>query len=192
MYLQQMRRLTTLILTSATLAAAAPAAPAAETGVRPCRERVEVGRQVPFAQPEGIVIGRLSFTGLARWADPEEFASAYNAHQKLYLVKSGVGVRANRNVKLSIAPAQRSIAGLGYDSRHRSPKPGHAASVLLQPCPPRTRAFSYDGTVGKVTAFSGGFVLTGPACLVLDARVRGRDPVRRTVSFGMGDTCAQP
>ena len=189
-----MHRPLTKTLALAALAAAVSAAPAAasETGVRTCRERVEVNRPVPFAQPEGIVVGRLSFTGLARWADPDEFAKAYNPHSKLYIVKSGVGVRANRNVKLSIAPAQRAIAGLGYDARNRTPRPGNAARVLFQPCPPRTPAFSYRGTVGKVTAFSGGFVLTQPACLVLEARVRGRDPVRRAVSFGMGDTCAQP
>jgi hypothetical protein len=29
-------------------------------------------------------------------------------------------------------------------------------------------------------------------CLVLEARVRGRDPVRRAISFGMGDSCTQP
>ena len=187
-----MRGLLVPMLALAALAAAAPAASAEETGVRPCRERVEGGRPIGFAQPGGIVVGRLSFTGLARHADPEEFASMYNAHQKLYLVKSGVGVRANRNVKLSIAPAQRSIAGLGYDSKHRSPKPGSGASVRFQPCPRRTRAFSYDGVVGPVTGFSGGFALSEPACVVLEARVRGRDPVRRAISFGMGDTCAQP
>ena len=138
-----------------------------------------------------MAVGRAAFTGLARYADPEEFAETYFEPDGTYRIKSGIGVRANRNVKLSIAPAQRSIAGLGYDNRNRSPEPGHAARVLFQPCPPRTRAFSYDGTVGKVTGFSGGFVLTQPACLVLEARVRGRDPVRRTVSFGMGESCTQ-
>lgn len=188
-----MRRLLTPLLLLTALAAAAPAAAAEETGVRPCRERAEVGEPITkFAQPGGVVVGRLSFTGLQRYADPDEFAKTYNPRQEAYLIKSGVGVRAGRNVKLSIAPAQRSVAGLGYDSRHRLAKPGTGASVRLQPCPRPTRAFSYDGVVGAITAFSGGLALAEPTCLVLEARVRGRDPVRRAISFGMGDTCTQP
>lgn len=187
-----MRRLLIAILALAALAAAAPVAAAEETGVRPCRERIEVGEPIrEFAQPDGVVVGRLSFTGLERYADPKEFEGMYNPRQKHYSIKSGVGVRANRNVKLSIAPGQRAIAGLSYTSDRRTAEPGQGASVRFQPCPPRTRAFSYNGTVGKITAFSGGLALSEPACLVLEARVRGRDPVRRTISFGMGDSCVQ-
>jgi hypothetical protein len=187
-----MRRALAPVLAIAAVTALAPEVAASESGVRPCRERVEGGRPSEFARPGAVVVGRLSFAALERHADPDVFASAYNPRTGLYQVKSGVGVRANRNVKLSIGPAQRSIAGLGYDRAHRSPMPGNAASVRFQPCPRRTPAFSYDGFVGGVTGFSGGFVLAEPACLVLEARVRGREPVRRAVSFGMGDTCAQP
>jgi hypothetical protein len=186
------RRLLIPFLASTALAAPAPAATAAETEVRPCRERVEVNRPITrLAGPDDVTLGRMAFTGLRRYADPDEFAKTYNPHRKAYGIKSGVGVRANRNVKLSIAPAQRAVAGLGYDSRHRLAEPGVVSSVRLQPCPPRTRAFSYVGTVGRITAFSGGLAVTEPMCLVLEARVRGRDPVRRAISLGMGDSCVQ-
>ena len=75
---------------------------------------------------------------------------------------------------------------------HRTATPGEQPVVLFAPCRSSQRAFSYDGKVGAATAFSGGLAVTEPMCLMLEARTRGRDPVRRAVSLGMGDSCAQP
>jgi hypothetical protein len=48
------------------------------------------------------------------------------------------------------------------------------------------RAFSYDGVVGGWTTFTGGFLLTGPGCVPVEVRERGR-VYRTTLSFGAGD-----
>jgi hypothetical protein len=159
---------------------------------RTCRERIEVNRPIQFGGPQSVAVGRISFSGLARYADPEEFAETYNERSGIYGIKSGIGVRANRNVKLSIAPAQRSVAGLSYTMDQRIAEPGVQPVVLFSPCRPSQRAFSYRGKVGKATGFSGGLAVTEPMCLVLEARTRGRAPVRRAISLGMGDSCAQP
>jgi hypothetical protein len=56
--------------------------------------------------------------------------------------------------------------------------------VRIVPCPPGTRAFSYDGRVGPVTGFSGGFSMTRPGCYPLDVRVEGGRAYRVRVAFG--------
>lgn len=174
------------------LAFAAVAAAAEKPPARTCAERVEVGEPVRFRSAGDVVVGRVSFSSLARYADPAELAKARDERRGHYAIKSAVAVRANRNVKLSIAPAQRATAGLAYSARQTRAVPGEEPVVLLAPCRSSQRAFSYDGRVGAATAFSGGLAVTEPTCLVLETRVRGRRPVRRTVSLGMGDSCPKP
>jgi hypothetical protein len=177
----------------ACLVFAAAAAGADKPPARTCDERIEVGEPIRFRNDDAdVVVGRVAFFSLARYADPEEFAEAYDARSGHHAIKSAVVVRANRNVKLSIAPAQRATAGLAYTVNQRRAVPGEQPVVLLSPCRSSQRAFSYRGRVGAATAFSGGLAVSEPTCLVLEARVRGRDPVRRAISLGMGDSCPQP
>ena len=159
---------------------------------RTCRERIEVNRPIQFGGPQSVAVGRVSFSGLARYADPEEFAKMRSERTGAYGIKSAVAVRANRNVKLSVVPAQRSVAGLSYTMDHRVAEPAAQPVVLFSPCRSSQRAFSYNGKVGEATGFSGGLSVTEPMCLVLEARTRGREPVRRAISLGMGDSCPQP
>jgi hypothetical protein len=177
-----------LVAVAETGSAAKPDAPP----TRKCNERVEVGRPVQFRDADDFVVGRVSFSSLTRYADPDAFATTYSPQGGYYGIKSAVAVRANRNVKLSIAPAQRAQAGLSYTMDHRLAAPGKQPVVLFAPCRSSQRAFSYRGKVGGATAFSGGLAVSGPMCLVLESRTRGRTPVRRAVSLGMGDSCAQP
>ena len=160
---------------------------------RTCRERIEVNRPIQFgADPQGVFVGRVAFSGLQRYADPQEFAQMRSERDRIYRIKSAVAVRANRNVKLSIVPAQRAVAGLSYTMDRRVAAPGEGPVVLFAPCRSSQRAFSYRGKVGEATGFSGGLAVTEPMCLVLEARTRGREPVRRAISLGMGDSCPQP
>lgn len=181
-----------LIALLAVAAATASAAEGDKPPVRTCSERVEVGEPIRFATPGSVAVGRVRFSSLARYADPDEFAKTYNPARGYYGLKAAVAVRANRNVKLSIAPAQRALAGLSYTTDQRLAAPGAQPVVLFAPCRSSQRAFSYDGKVGAATSFSGGLAVTEPMCLVLEARVRGRTPVRRAVSLGMGGSCPQP
>lgn len=80
--------------------------------VRPCAERVEGGAPIAFRPPGDVVVGRIAFFGAAQYADPATFAEAYDEPRGVYGMKIPVTVRADRNVKLSIAPAQRPI-GMG-------------------------------------------------------------------------------
>jgi hypothetical protein len=171
------------------LATCAVAGAAEKPPTRTCSERVEVGRPVQFREAGDVVVGRLSFESLERYADPAVFAQTWSEPRQEYAIKSSVAVRANRNVKLSIAPAQRALAGLSYSAEQRRAKAGEHPVVLLSPCRSSQRAFSYNGKVGAATAFSGGLAVTEPMCLVLEARTRGREPVRRAISLGMGDSC---
>ena len=186
------RPLLCLIACGLAVTAAAQAAEGDKPPTRTCKQRVEFGSPARFGGPESVIVGRVSFSALARYADPDEFGKVYDARRGHYSLKSGIGVRANRNVKLSIVPAQRSKAGLDYAGSRGRAAPGKQPVVLLAPCRSSQRAFSYDGKVGAVTGFSGGLAVAEPMCLVLEARTRGREPVRRAISLGMGDTCSQP
>lgn len=158
----------------------------ASTPSRGCKERVEGGRPIPFRRDGDIRIGPVHFAALARAATDPTLRPRPDGRPIPY--KAGVGVRAGRTVTISIAPADRSFARLVYVGRHRlnelEPWP---VKVKLRACDADEPAFSYDGPVGEVTGFSGGFLLAGPRCVTVEVRVKGSSRIyRRAVSFGAG------
>lgn len=180
-----MRKLAGAVVALAVLGgpAVADAAPA-----RDCKTRGEGQRPIrSLVAPGDLQIGPVAFFGLARLADPKAFAHFGPAVHGRYLVKTPIKVRAGRVVSVSIDAADRSVAGLTFDSRAdlRTGVP----AVRFMACEKGERAFAYDGAVGPVTAFAGGFSLASPACVGVTVRVRGRAaPYRRVVPFGTG-TC---
>ena len=100
-------------------------------------------------------------------------------------------IAGRRSVTLEIPPAERAHASLLYAGKRRYSaaekdtglaeiSDGHAA-VRLKP---------HRRGRGRFTEIPGGLVVAGARCLPLDVWVEGRaTPIRRTLSFGMGDVC---
>ena len=163
------------------------ARPAPKPPLRGCDTRAEGGSQEDGrARPDEVAVGPLRFAGLGRVASRGELNLDRTSGR--YGVKAGVLVPAGMRATLSIAARARDWAALDYAPH----LPGVARDpdgdpvVRFQACAAHEPAFSFDGTVGPVTGFPGGFVLTRPGCVPLEVRVAGRPVARRVVSFGAG------
>ena len=178
--------------------AAGSAAAAVRAGgpvpVRVCADRGETKRPVStFATPTDVVVGRVAFRGLKLFAAPATVVHNVvgSGSKRMYFIKSGAVVRTGAPVTISIVPRDRSVAALVYV---RGPgiglKTGYPVE-RLEPCPPATKAFAYKGTVGRLTSFPGGFVVTRPACVTIVVTSRPHAPLRRALSLG-GGKCPAP
>jgi hypothetical protein len=128
-------------------------------------------------------MGPVAFKGLGRVASRAGLERFSVPRGDGYAMKIPLFVRAGRVVTVSIAPADRSIAGLTFASSLDRPVP----AVRFVACEKDHPAWSYEGGVGPITFFPGGFRVTEPACVILSVRVRGRRaPYKRTVPFGKG------
>jgi hypothetical protein len=172
-----------LLLVLAALALTGPADAKAPAAVRTCAERIEAGdAPIPFPRPRtgAVFAGPLAFSG----PFPRTPAAlGPRGEDGRYWVKVGALVRAGRPVVLSVPARHRGTLVLHY-AREEDGEP----VVRIEPCPPATPAFSYDGVVGPVTAFSGGFGVSRPGCYPLDVRVVGGRTYR--VRLGLGRPCS--
>jgi hypothetical protein len=160
------------------MAATAGAAAQEEMPVRECGGRIESGRgPLAFPPARAVFAGPIAFSGLLDAAKPTGLGP-WGEDGRLGR-KTGVLVRAGRPVVLSIPERFRNRLFLHYTRGEAG-----TSSVRLEPCPPGTRAFSYDGRVGSVTGFSGGFSLTRRGCYPLDVRVVGGRTHRLRIAFG--------
>ena len=173
------------VLTLALMLVVAEPASAA-VPVRDCGSRGEGQRPIRRLVDRGdLQIGPVAFVGLARLADPSRFGGVGESRNGRVLLKTPLKVRAGRVVTVRVSSADRSVAGLTFV--HGAPLATGQPAVKFVACRKGERAFSYDGVVGAVTGFPGGFSLAGPACVHMSVRVRGyRTVYARTVSFGMG------
>jgi hypothetical protein len=125
-----------------------------------------------------VVAGPVVFMGSGGYADdpdrlfvaPDDRATV----QKLLLVIGG-----GRPVELT---TRHPDAALFYDParwRDRNVVPFRLGDprVRFEPC----------GGDQRWTQFHGGFLVRGPACVPLEVRVQGGEPVIATLSFGAGD-----
>jgi hypothetical protein len=162
-----------VVLALALVLAAAP--PPART----CAERIEAGGaplRFPAPAPNRLFAGPLALAGGFTGSPADLGPRGENGR---YGTKAGALVRAGRPVVLSVPARYRGR----LFTRYARAGEGEAA-VRLEPCPPSTRAFSYDGVVGRVTGFSGGFEVTRPGCYPLDVRVAGGRSYRLRLSLG--------
>jgi hypothetical protein len=152
--------------------------------LRGCADRAEGGKpQADAPLPGQVVVGPFRFGGLARHASRRQLE--FDRAGRVYAIKAGVLLPAGVRATLSIGRRARGWASLDYAPR-RPGEPRRLHDVIrFQACPADQPAFSYDGPLGPVTGFPGGFVLTRPGCLALEARVPGRPVVRATVRFGV-------
>jgi len=158
---------------AAALAAAAAAPAQRDLPTRDCSTRIEAGSG-PIAFPRrGLVVGPVALSAV----DASRIR-LYRDDSGRYFAKSALLIKAGHTASLAVPPPFRGLMLLA----HARPEP--APLVRFEACRPETRAFSYDGTVGRVTAFNGGFVLTRPGCYPLDIRVDGGGATRVRLPFG--------
>ena len=168
-----------VLLALVTLAGGAVDATAAPVPVRTCEQRIEAGDaplRFPTRGSGGVFAGPLALSGLF----PRAPAGLGPRHENgRFSVKVGALLRAGRPVVLSVPTRYRGRLFLHY-AREGKGEP----VVRMEPCPPSTPAFSYDGPVGTVTGFSGGFEVTRPGCYPLDVRVVGGRSYRTRLRLG--------
>lgn len=169
-----------MVILAALLALAGPAGAAAPAiPTRTCEQRIEAG-DAPLPFP---VRGRgRIFAGpfaLAGYFPATPAALGPRGENGRFSAKVGAFVRAGRPVVLSVPLSYRSTFFVHYAQTRAA-----GAAVRIEPCPPSTPAFSYEGTVGPVTGFSGGFEVTRPGCYPLDVRVEGGRSYRVRVALG--------
>ncbi len=167
-----------VVLAAAAAVTATPAS-AQEIPTRACEARIEAGDaplRFPGPRSGSVFAGPLAFSGLFPKTVSELGPRRSNGR---FFAKVGALVRAGKPVVLSVPARYRSRLFLHY-SRTDQGEP----VVRIEPCAPSTRAFSYDGRVGPVTGFSGGFELTHAGCFPLDVRVVGGRSYRVRIPLG--------
>jgi hypothetical protein len=163
----------------AAVAASVAAAAHTENGVetRTCASRSEGAQPIAqLALPGDVTLGPVSFRGLARFRGRPELLGRVGDRRT---AKAGVVVTAGLPTVVETRDGTLSYA-MRDDGRA-------VAAVALHPCPPSTHGWS-GGTVGRYTAFAGGFVVARPGC-VLVIVTRGRRHWVRNVPLGV-DRCA--
>jgi hypothetical protein len=167
-----------LLLAVLALAGAADAKPP-PIPTRTCEQRIEAGGgplRFPAPRRGRVFAGPLALSGLF----PRTPAGLGPRHENgRFSVKVGALVRAGKPVVLFVPARYRGTLFLHY-ARAGTGEP----VVRIEPCPPATAAFSYEGPVGPVTGFSGGFEVTKPGCYPLDVRVVGGRAYRVRLSLG--------
>jgi hypothetical protein len=160
--------------------ATAPARP-----VRDCGSRAESGRPpTTVSRPGDVVLGPIALSGLQRVASRRGFEHSRSG--RVHLIKAGAVVRAGVRATLVVGAGARQRAALTFATRRlRAVGDGHP-SVTFEACAADEPAFSYEGPVGIVTGFAGGFVVGHRGCVPLEVRVGGRPTVRAGVPFGVG------
>jgi hypothetical protein len=152
---------------------------AAALPTRDCDSRGEgTGPIRQLAGPGDLQLGPVAFMGLHRLADPAEFERHRNPRGG-YGVKTPLAVRAGRVVTVSVRTSGARLAFV------RRPQRG-VSRIRFVACDRNERAFSYNGRVGGVTGFPGGFSLDAPACVTVRVGVRGGRRYSATVPFGTG------
>jgi hypothetical protein len=168
-----------MLLVAALLSFAGPADALASVPTRTCAQRIEAGdAPLGFPAPSAgrVFAGPLALSGLFPKTTAGLGPRQANGR---FAVKVGALVKAGRPLVLSVPAPYRGRLFTHYASR------GDGESVVrIEPCPPSTPAFSYDGPVGSVTGFSGGFDVTRPGCYPLDVAVVGGRTYRVRLSLG--------
>jgi hypothetical protein len=121
----------------------------------------------------GPLVFGAGWEGYAQWPNMERL----RARDGTYYAKSGLYVGRGVVATLSIAPAYRGVADFIYG------KGRNGRSVLSE-------VVRVRGCVRQRDFVSGGLVVKGPTCVLIQVRGRGdRRVYRRMVSINMGSNC---
>ena len=172
-----MIRLAVVVL--AALAATAGPATGEETPTRDCGTRGDPsdGTPVRFVHRGDVVVGPVSFAGLASAAS----VRPDRGPDGRFMRKVAAKVLWGRPVTVSVAPEDRGPLLLAY-ARPNLLTP----AIRFEQCPPGTPMFVTKRPLGRVTAFPGAFSFTRRGCYELIVQVERGRTYRRTISLGAG------
>jgi hypothetical protein len=135
-----------------------------------------------------VVVGPLAFLYPGFYADAPK--SWFGRHHGAYRSQKVLAViRQGSVVRVSVAPSAEGTASLLYDPKGFWAPRGFEVSdgdraVTFEACP---RGQAALGPPNTATQFNGGFIVAGPRCVPLDARVGNAPPEHFVISFGAGD-----
>jgi hypothetical protein len=138
---------------------AATTAPAAAPPTRTCAQEIMFSGPPYFGQEGSVVVGPLSFSGLAHGGGARQADGRW-------FVKSVLLVRPRAVVTLSVLPDRRVRPVLVYSATGRE-----STAIRFESCP-AARA-----------AFNGGFVVRRLDCVRIVVAVEGGRTYRRTLDF---------
>jgi hypothetical protein len=166
-------------LVAAVAVAGAAAAQDPEIPTRDCGSRGDPsdGSAIRFARAGDIVVGPVSFAGLAGAASATRLDRGPDGR---FGRKVAAKVLWGRAVTVSVVPADRARLALMYSRSNLL-----TDSIRFEPCPPGTRMFGGNGRLRRVTVFPGGFSFTARGCYALEVTAGSR-AYRRTISLGAG------
>jgi hypothetical protein len=169
----------TAALVAAVAVAGAAAAPKQEISTRDCRSRGDPsdGSAIRFARAGDVVVGPVSFAGLASAASTTRLDRGDDGR---FGRKVAAKVLWGLPVTVSVVPTDRARLALAYARSNLL-----TDSIRFEPCPPGTRMFGGNGRLRRVTVFPGGFSFTTRGCYALEVTAGSR-VYRRTVSLGAG------
>jgi hypothetical protein len=177
-----MKLLAPVLVAAGLLAAAAAASPAEDPlPTRDCATRGDPsdGTAVRFAHSGDVVVGPVSFAGLAL-AAPRTTRLDRGPDGRL-MRKVAAKVLWGRPVAVNVSPSSRAALALDYARSNL-----HTFSIRFEPCPPGTPMFGGVGRLRRVTVFPGGFSFLRRGCYELEVRVERGRAYRRTISLGAG------
>lgn len=177
-----MKLLATVMVTAGVLAAAAAAARAEDpVPTRDCATRGDPsdGTAVRFARSGDVVVGPVSFAGLALAAP--RTTRIDRGPDGRFMRKVAAKVLWGRPAFVSVSPSSRPALALDYARSNL-----HSFAIRFEPCPPGTPMFGGVGRLRRVTVFPGGFSFLRRGCYELEVRVERGRTYRRTISLGAG------
>lgn len=140
-----------------------------------CRNHVESGyAPLPAPGPGDLRFGRLAFTGLRSGASFRGAPDYEFEGRQFYFVKSAPSLSTGPSVTVAVAPRFRDAVLIGVGGLR-----GFHQTIRFRPCAPGRRAFSYDGTIGRWTGWSGAFLAARRVCATLEIRDGERVRYRR-------------
>jgi hypothetical protein len=172
-----------VVVAGGVLAAAATAAPSQEEPMptRDCSTRTEPTRgHLRFASPGDVVIGPVSFSGLARASAPASVGG--RRADGTMLRKSAVKVLWGPPVTVRVAEHDRAALSLEYVIAGGWQQTPSVRFVQCPPGKPMWNGLRYR----QVTGFSGGFAVERRGCFTVEVQAEGRRTYRRTISLGGG------
>jgi hypothetical protein len=160
--------------TTATPASALDHRPVATAG---CHSPLDPGTPLPRGDRLGAFAWSGDWGGYATWHNIEQQRDP----DGLIYAKNPMFVRRGTIASLSIAPAYRGQADFVYGDNRRGTARVLSDAVRVRACKRRA------------TFYSGGLIVTGSTCVLIEARERGSRRVqRRMISINMGTSCPAP
>lgn len=142
--------------------------------LRDCRTRGEGSAPARVPSPRGVRLGPAVF-----WPSMLERQRGRPTPAGWFVVKAPLVVRARARVVLAIARGALGRATFQHGG-------GFTSAIRFHACSERVRAWSYRGTVGRLTFFPFAIAITArAACVPVELWIDGREqPLRRLLPVG--------